>query len=360
MALRKTIFKIANKIISIVQKRVVKGFSFSWTTLYLSTMTYEILQFDVVPSDMRLDLLLSVLIPDISRAQIQDWIKKDLIKDSATGKTLKSSFKVKHAMNITVQRPVLAPFEPPKPEERAEALDIVYEDEYLLVINKPVGLSVHPGAGQRDGTMVNMLLGHTHGRLSDVGTQERPGIVHRLDKNTSGLLVVAKTNAVHVALAASLQDRTMKRIYNALVYNIPNPKEGTINSLIGRDPKNRQRMAVVTSNGKDATTHYTVLHTYGLDFALVECRLETGRTHQIRVHMSMIGSPVVGDPVYAGRHIRRKRRVTDETIEMINQLPGQALHARELIFPHPVTQEIMSFTAELPKHFQHLLTSLML
>ncbi len=323
-------------------------------------MTYEILNFQITNGDQRLDSILAELIPDISRAQIQDWIKKDLIKDKLTGKALKGSFKAKRPTDIIVQRPILAPFEPPKPEERAEALDIVYEDEYLLVINKPVGLSVHPGAGQRDGTMVNMLLGHTHGKLSTVGTQERPGIVHRLDKNTSGLLVVAKTNAVHVALAASLQDRSMKRIYNALVYNIPNPREGTINSLIGRDPKNRQRMAVVESNGKDATTHYTVLQTYGLDFALVECRLETGRTHQIRVHMALIGSPVVGDPIYAGRHIRRKRRVTDDTIEMINQLPGQALHARELIFPHPVTNEMMHFTADLPPHFQNLLESFML
>lgn len=321
-------------------------------------MEYDILSFDIDQIGQRLDSLLAGLIPGTSRAQIQEWIKQGLVKDSITGESLKPSYKSKTAFSITIQRPVLAPFALPEAESRPESLNIVYEDEHLLVINKPVGLTVHPGAGQRDGTLVNLLMGHTKGQLSSVGTHERPGIVHRLDKNTSGLLVVAKTNAVHVILADMLQKRVMKRIYQAIVYNLPTPREGTINSLIGRDPHHRQRMAVVTQNGKDATTHYTILQSYGLSFALVECRLETGRTHQIRVHMALIGCPVVGDLSYAGRHNRRKKDFSPETVEAIRALPGQALHAKELIFPHPVTGEMMRFEAELPPHFQRVLDSL--
>jgi 23S rRNA pseudouridine1911/1915/1917 synthase len=321
-------------------------------------MNYETIEFLIEPTGLRLDAVLSEQLPGISRAQIQDWIKQGLVKDTLSGESLKSSFKTKKTFSVTVEKPILQPFTPPKPEIRPEALDIVFEDDYLLVINKPSGLTVHPGAGQKDGTLVNLLLGHTHGHLSDVGTHERPGIVHRLDKNTSGLLVVAKTNAVHVALAESLQQRTMKRVYQALVYNHPNPREGTLESLIGRDPNNRQKMAVVEKNGKEAITHYTTLKVYGLDFALVECRLETGRTHQIRVHMAMINCPVVGDPAYAGRHVKRKRKIEPEVIEAIKKLPGQALHAHELHFPHPVTGEEMSFIAPLPDYFQSLLAAL--
>lgn len=318
-------------------------------------MEYELLHFDIAQTGQRLDSALADLIPDASRAQIQDWIKKGLVTNSNTREILKASYKGKTAFSISIQRPVLAPFSPPAPENRPEALNIVYEDDVLLVINKPVGLTVHPGAGQKNGTLVNLLIGHTGGRLSDVGTRERPGIVHRLDKNTSGLMVVAKTNAAHTALAELLQKRDMKRIYHAVVYGIPSPREDSLHSLIGRDPHNRQRMAVVTHNGKEAITHYSVLQSFGLDFALVECRLETGRTHQIRVHMAMIGYPVVGDEVYAGRYNRRKKGYSPAMIEAIAALPGQALHARELIFPHPVTGEIMRFTADYPPHFQHLL-----
>lgn len=312
-------------------------------------------QFEITQTGQRLDFLLVELFPNVSRAQIQEWIKKGLVIDSITQEVLKSSYKAKKPFTITVKQPKLVPFAPPEAEKRSESLNIVFEDEHLLVINKPVGLTVHPGAGQRSGTLVNLLMGHTDGKLSDIGTHERPGIVHRLDKNTSGLLVVAKTNAVHVALAEMLQQRVMKRIYQAIVYNIPSPREGTVNSMIGRDPNNRQRMAVVTQNGKDATTHYTVLQSFGLDFALVECRLETGRTHQIRVHMALINCPVVGDTTYGGRHNRRRKGFSEASIEAIAALPGQALHAKQLIFPHPVTGELMSFDTELPPHFQRVL-----
>jgi len=318
-------------------------------------MTSETITFEMQPSDKRLDTALAEFLPDISRAQIQEWIKKGLVTDQASGQALKGSFKAKKPTAITILRPVLKPFEPPKAEYRPDALNIVYEDEYLIVINKPVGLTVHPGAGQHTGTLVNLLLGHTNGQLSDIGTHERPGIVHRLDKDTSGLLVVAKTNAVHVKLAEALQRRDMKRIYRALVYNVPDPRSGTIETLIGRDPRSRQRMAVVASGGKEAVTHYTTLKFFGLSMALVECRLETGRTHQIRVHMASINCPVVGDPIYVGRQERNKKLISPELREKIGTLPGQALHAYELSFPHPVTGEHMQFSAPLPPQFQSLL-----
>ncbi|MDB5477528.1 MAG: rluD [Alphaproteobacteria bacterium] len=318
-------------------------------------MKTETIHLEIEQTGQRLDIALSEKFPDISRAQIQDWVKKGLVKDAKTGEVLKGSFKTKIPFGVTVEKPILLPFAPPQAEERTEALDIVYEDDYLLVINKPTGLTVHPGAGQHNGTLVNLLLGHTNGALSDMGSHERPGIVHRLDKDTSGLLVVAKTNAVHVRLAESLQARTMKRIYRALVFHIPNPRDGTIEGMIGRDPRNRQRMALVTQNGKEATTHYTTLKQYGLDFSLVECRLETGRTHQIRVHMASINCPVVADPLYGGRHQRRRKMLIPEVIAAIAALPGQALHAHELIFPHPVTNQEMHFTAPLPAPLQNLL-----
>jgi 23S rRNA pseudouridine1911/1915/1917 synthase len=323
-------------------------------------MIFETLEFTIDPTGLRLDAALAEKMPETSRAQIQEWIKQGLVKDNLTGQSLKSSFKTKDILQLRVDKPVLKPFEPPKVENRPDLLEIIFEDDYLLVINKPSGLTVHPGAGQRDGTLVNLLLGHTKGRLSDMGggTHERPGIVHRLDKNTSGLLVVAKTNAAHVALAESLQQRTMKRIYQALVYNQPSPRDGTLSSMIGRDPNHRQRMAVVEKSGKEAVTHYTTLKTFGLDCALVECRLETGRTHQIRVHMAMINCPVIGDPLYTGRHARRKRELNPKALEAIKALPGQALHAGELHFPHPVTGELMEFKAPLPDYFANLLKAL--
>lgn len=317
-------------------------------------MTNDTIHFEFLPSSQRLDSFLVEQLPDVSRAQIQDWIKRGLVTEQESGQQLKPSFKPKKPVTVIVDRPVLKPFEPPKPEHRPDALNIMFEDEHLIVINKPAGLTVHPGAGQHDGTLVNLLLGHTDGQLSDVGAQERPGIVHRLDKNTSGLMVVAKTNAVHVKLADLLQKREMKRIYKALVHGIPQPSEDVIHTQIGRDPRSRQRMAVLTEGGKEAITHYYVDRMFGLIMALVECHLETGRTHQIRVHMAHIGHPVVGDPTYIGRHERGKKHFPDGVREKLDTLEGQLLHAEQLIFPHPVTGEEMHFTADLPDYFQEM------
>lgn len=321
-------------------------------------MTCETIHFEFIPSSQRLDSFLAEQLPDISRAQIQDWIKRGLVTDLENGQALKASFKPKKTMTVSVDKPVLKPFEPPKPEHRPDALNIIFEDEHLMVINKPAGLTVHPGAGNHGGTLVNLLLGHTGGKLSDVGTQERPGIVHRLDKDTSGLMVVAKTNIVHVKLSEALQRREVKRIYQALVHNIPQPREDTIHTQIGRDPRSRQRMAVLPEGGKEAITHYSVLQAFGLVMALVECQLETGRTHQIRVHMASIGNPVVADPQYVGRHERGKKTFPDGVKEKIATLQGQLLHAQQLIFTHPVTGEEMHFTAELPDYFQEMLNLL--
>lgn len=318
-------------------------------------MSNETIHFEFTPSSQRLDSFLSEQLPDISRAQIQDWIKRGLVTDQSNGQALKASFKPKKPMMVEIQKPVLTPFQPPQPEHRPDALNIVFEDDYLMVINKPAGLTVHPGAGQRSGTLVNLLLGHTDGQLSNVGTQERPGIVHRLDKQTSGLMVVAKTNPVHVKLAELLQKREMKRIYKALVHHVPQEKEGTIHTLIGRDPRNRQRMAVLTEGGKEAITHYYVEQMFGLWMSLVECHLETGRTHQIRVHMASIGHPVMGDPLYIGRHERGRKHFPEGFKEKIDALNGQLLHAEQLIFPHPVTGEEMHFIADLPDYFTDML-----
>jgi 23S rRNA pseudouridine1911/1915/1917 synthase len=289
----------------------------------------------------RLDAALASLLDGVSRAQIQSWIKDGRV--TLNGEPLKVSFKSKIPVTLKLDRPVKKPFAPPLPEDKHADLRIVFEDDYLLVIDKPSGVVVHPGAGRRDGTLVNMLLGHTE--LSDMGDTERPGIVHRLDKDTSGLMIVAKTNAVHAALAELLQKHEISRVYRALVWNVPRPAVGRIETKIGRDPKSRQRQAVLKTSGKDAVTHYKMLKAFGTDAALVECRLETGRTHQIRVHMAHIGCPVIGDPLYSGRHEKREKKFD------LDLSSGQMLHAGEISFIHPVTEEEMKFKSDLPEFF---------
>lgn len=316
-------------------------------------MNERTIPYELTSLGERLDTMLATLMADVSRAQIQQWIKDGRVTDVDGKPITQSSLKLKKPLSILVTPPDRLPFAPPAPEERAPGLDIVYEDDCLLVVNKPVGLTVHPGAGQHSGTLVNMLLGHTDGNLSSMGTHERPGIVHRLDKDTSGLLVVAKTNAAHAKLAASLQKRDMKRIYQAFAWSIPNPLQGTIDAPLGRDPKNRQRRAILPG-GKHAVTHYKLLNTYARVASLLECHLDTGRTHQIRVHLAHIGCPVMADPLYAGRFATRRKHLPPEAQAALDALVGQALHAAHLSFPHPVTGEILSFTAPLPPTLQAL------
>lgn len=320
-------------------------------------MKTDTIHLELTAVGQRLDSLIAEHLADTSRAQIQQWIKQGLVTDSNGKPMTQGSLKLKQPLNIVIHPPQKQAFTLPAPEERSENLHIVFEDDYLLVVDKPVGLTVHPGAGRPNGTLVNMLLGHTEGKLSDVGTQERPGIVHRLDKDTSGLLLIAKTNQVHVALAESLQRREIQRHYQAIVWGLPQKFQDSIDAPIGRDTKNRQRMTIAAS-GKHAVTHYKVLHAFGTEFSLLACKLETGRTHQIRVHLTSIGHPIVGDRTYVGRTPRRLKKMPDDLIEAIETLPGQALFAAELIFTHPVTGEEHHFTAKMPKPFEDVLNAL--
>lgn len=234
----------------------------------------------------------------------------------------------------------------PEPEPYAVtaqeiALDIVYEDSELLVVNKPKGMVVHPAAGNRDGTLVNALLHHCGDSLSGINGVMRPGILHRIDKNTSGLLLVAKNDRAHRFLAEQIKAHTCNRVYEAVVYGNLKAECGTIDAPIGRHPVKRKQMAVTERGGKDAVTHYEVLERFGA-FTHVRLRLETGRTHQIRVHMAYIGHPVAGDEVYGPK-------------KAISRLQGQCLHAKQIGFVHPVTREYMEFSSPLPAYFTNFL-----
>ncbi|MXO62493.1 RluA family pseudouridine synthase [Qipengyuania oceanensis] len=248
-------------------------------------------------------------------------------------------------------RIALPPPEPLDTEPQDIPLDIVFEDEHLLVVDKPAGMVVHPAAGNRDGTLVNALLHHCRGQLSGINGVERPGIVHRIDKDTSGLLVVAKSDAAHEGLAKQFADHSIHRRYLAVCAGHPNPQEGTIRTRLGRSDADRKKMTVLpddSKRGKHAVTHYKLLKRLA-HCALIECRLETGRTHQVRVHCASIGHPLIGDPVY-GRTPAPIRPLLKEL-----GFARQALHAAELGFIHPVNGERLEFRAELPSDMQELI-----
>lgn len=288
---------------------------------------------------LRIDVFLAQKLEGQTRSSVQK-----LILDGAVccgGEAVMKNRKVCAQESYTIRLP------DPQPDTAAAQnipLDIVYEDADLIVINKPRGLVVHPAAGHPDGTLVNALLYHCGDSLSGVNGVLRPGIVHRIDRDTSGLLVAAKNDGAHRALAAQLSDHTMYRIYQAVLIGTPNPEEGTISAPIGRDTRDRKRMAVTMKNSREAITHYRVLERFS-GYSLVQCRLETGRTHQIRVHMAYIGHPVAGDPVYGPRR------------DALN-LGGQCLHAAVLSFLHPRTGMRVSFTAPLPAYFTRTLETL--
>lgn len=274
---------------------------------------------------------------DWSRSQIQDWIKAgDLL---VNGQIVKPNYKLQEGDEIVVTVPEAVELEV-LPENIK--LDVVYEDEDVIVVNKARGMVVHPAAGHTSGTLVNALLYHCDD-LSGINGVKRPGIVHRIDKDTTGLLMVAKNDVAHESLASQLKDRKIKREYIALVHGEVAHELGTIEAPIGRDTNDRQRMTVTDKNAKEAITHFRLLERYK-DFTLVECKLETGRTHQIRVHMRYIGHPLAGDPKYGPRR----------TI----QLNGQALHAATLGFFHPRTDEWLEFEAPLPADFEAELAKL--
>ncbi|MFN7662983.1 MAG: RluA family pseudouridine synthase [Alphaproteobacteria bacterium] len=300
----------------------------------------------------RLDKALATLLPIFSRSRLQALIMSGHVR--VEGHVIEDpKTKVKEGQFIQID-------EPEAEETPLEAedipLDIIFEDDHLLVINKPAGLVVHPGAGNKKGTLVNALLGHSEGHLSVVGGVKRPGIVHRLDKDTSGLMVVAKTDAAHQKLSAQFSDRTLSRTYLAFVVGQIMP-EGTIDQNIGRSSHNRQKMAVRRVGGKEAITHYKVLEYYGehaVIASLVECRLETGRTHQIRVHLANAGHPLIGDPVYgrAKSNPMLKRLWAENPGVWIDD--RQALHAAAIKFTHPATGEKMKFEIPFPPDLEAL------
>lgn len=300
----------------------------------------------------------------LSRARLKTLLDEGRVSHIVGGapKVLTdASYRVKEGDSFVVDVP--APVEA-RPQAQAIPLDIVYEDRELIVVMKPAGLVVHPAAGNHDMTLVNALLAHCGATLSGIGGEKRPGIVHRLDKDTSGLMVVAKTDRAHRALseqfAAHGRDGRLTRAYTALVWGEPLPKVGRIEANIARSTHNRSKMATVKTAGREAITHYKVLESFGEPpvVSLVECRLETGRTHQIRVHMTAIGHPVLGDPTYGGSQKTRKVKLAPEARAALERLNRQALHAHHLGFEHPVSHEALSFDAPLPADIQALLDAL--
>lgn len=338
----------------------------------------------------RLDKIASSLLPDISRARLQKLIMDGAL--AVNGKTVTDvAHKLKGAETLTLDIPDAVDA---TPRAQKIKLDIVYEDDDLIVINKPAGMVVHPAAGNLEGTLVNALLAHCGKSLSGIGGVKRPGIVHRLDKDTSGLMVVAKHDAAHQGLSEQFSDKTsgktLSRIYHAFIWGAPDVKRGTIQGDIGRSDTNRKKMALV-SHGKHAITHYEILETYAPPIedagfggvirknksarkenrapfaALIQCVLETGRTHQIRVHMAHIGHSVLGDALYGNAKGCKQRALStlqklygddEKKLAIVTGFPRQALHAKALSFIHPITRKKLSFEVDLPADMQALQTLL--
>ena len=308
-------------------------------------MTAE--EFQLKGQSGRLDKILTDLMPGESRSTIQKIIKDGLVK--VDGHHQKANFKLKGDECLLVERRSFIVKEDTLPEAEAMDLNIVYEDDDILVINKPAGLVVHPSKGHLQGTLVNGLLHYLNGNLSCGSDLYRPGIVHRIDKDTSGLLVVAKHNAAHQALADQLVNHDMHRSYMALVHGHVKAPQGTIEAPLQRDPANRLRWTVA-KDGKYALTRFQVLESYE-NATLLDLELETGRTHQIRVHLEFIGHPLVGDPVY-------RKGLDHVKGSLVHDMSGQLLHAYALKLQHPRTGEWLEFKAPLPGHFEQVLSQL--
>jgi len=297
----------------------------------------------------RLDRALAAALPALSRERLKALISSGRVVGPAGQPVRDPASKAVPggAYAVMVPEP-----EPAHNEAQDIALEIVFEDDHLLVVDKPAGMVVHPAAGNFDGTLVNALLHHCAGRLSGIGGVARPGIVHRIDKDTSGLLVVAKTDVAHEGLAAQFARHSIDRRYQAVVAGVPNPASGKVDAPLARSSANRQKMAIVEGErGKRAVTHYRLVRPLR-EAALIECRLETGRTHQVRVHMTSLGHPLIGDPVYG-----RTRPAHRELLKRLN-FERQALHAAELGFIHPVSRENLSFKSAIPSDMQELLSGL--
>ncbi len=298
-----------------------------------------ILNVDEAADGVRIDKFLSDTLTEYSRSFIQKIIKDELVL--ANDKHVKSNYKVAagDVLNITVPE-----CKTPEIDPENIPLDIIYEDDDIIVINKPKGMVVHPAAGHYSGTLVNALMYHCRDNLSGINGVLRPGIVHRIDMNTTGVIVACKNDYAHNFIAQQLSVHSITRKYYAIVHNQFNNTEGVVDAPIGRNPSDRKKMAVDKKNGKRAVTHYRVLEQFG-KFSYIECQLETGRTHQIRVHMASIGHPLLGDDVYGSG-------------KSPFNITGQALHARVLGFVHPRTGKYMEFEAPLPDYFQKILNDL--
>ena len=294
------------------------------------------LQADETYMDERLDKFLSAMLPDQSRSYLQKIIKDGNVL--VNGEPKKSSYRLEDGDEVTADLPEL---KSPDIEPENIPLDILYEDDSILMVNKPKGMVVHPSAGHYTGTLVNAVLWHCQGQLSGINGVSRPGIVHRIDKDTTGVLVVCKNDAAHNAVAAQLKEHSITRKYRAIVHGVIKEDEGTVDAPIGRHPTERKKMASGVKNGKRAVTHYRVLERFQ-GYTYVECQLETGRTHQIRVHMASIHHPLLGDTVYG-------------PAKDSHHLEGQTLHAMVLGLIHPVTGEYLEVESPLPEYFENLL-----
>lgn len=290
-------------------------------------------------SGERIDALLARLVPELTRSAAQRLLEEGLV--TLGGVPVKKNRRTEPG---EVYAALLPEPELPEPEPQDIPLDIVYEDADVVVVNKPRGMVVHPAPGHPDGTLVNALLWHCGASLSGVGGERRPGIVHRIDKDTSGLIIAAKNDFAHLALSAQLADRSLSRVYEAVARGEFREEAGTVDAPIGRHPTERKRMAVTERGSRPAVTHWEVIARCR-GWTHIRCRLETGRTHQIRVHMAYIGHPLLGDMVYGAKKPERG-------------LEGQCLHARELKFLHPRTGEAIHLSTELPEYFQQVLASL--
>jgi len=319
---------------------------------------------------LRLDKFLSIKLDDISRSRLKSLINEGQVIMTKLNKKIDDpSYRIKGGETFTVMVPETIE---PEPEGEDIPLDVRYEDEHLLVLYKPAGMVVHPAPGNYSGTLVNALIHHCGDSLSGINGVKRPGIVHRIDKGTSGLMVVAKSDIAHRGLSKQFAKHSMERAYLAVVWGVPNPTSGTINLPLKRDTKNRLKIAVNPS-GKHAITHYKVVKRLepprkitsrenvkqGLapSLSLVECRLETGRTHQVRVHMAHLGYPLVGDPLYSRRNNPQKN-FSEKAKQVLSGFKRQALHAYLIGFIHPVSKQALTFELELPNDMKRLIKAL--
>jgi 23S rRNA pseudouridine1911/1915/1917 synthase len=308
----------------------------------------------------RLDQTLAAALGDLSRSRLKALIAAGAVTLDGAAVT-EPSRKVRAGQRYTVHLPAAVPA---APAAQAMTLHILYEDADVIVLDKPAGLVVHPAPGNPDRTLVNALIAHCgaefgDGSLTGIGGVQRPGIVHRLDKDTSGVMVAAKNALAQASLTAQFAARTIGRAYLALAHGAPRPATGRIEGNIGRSPQNRKKMAVLARGGKHAVTHYAIEARFGPTEApaasLLRCRLETGRTHQIRVHLAHIGHPIVGDPLYGRRARKAKQGAAAAAADLLNAFPRQALHAATLAFDHPRSAERLEFSTNLPSDFKSLI-----